>query len=150
MARAPVGNFSSRLARAAAGSQRLSDGLGDAADGSTQLSEGLVTASEGAPKLVDGTQRLSDEGTSQVVVSGQGTAEDFGVKYAVLSAGAERAQTEGMAYGAPEGAAGSTAYSIEIAGVDGSGAGAVGKLILAVVLFAGGIGLATLARRRFA
>jgi len=123
--------------------------LGTAADGSTELSDGLVSAAEGAPKLVDGTQQLSDEGTSQVVVSGQGTAEDFGVKYAVLSAGAERAQTEGMAYGAPEGAAGSTAYSIEIAGADGTGASSVGRLILAVVLFAGGIGLATLARRRF-
>ncbi|KQY24547.1 hypothetical protein ASD16_03180 [Cellulomonas sp. Root485] len=144
-----AGRLATGIAKAAAGSQRLSDGLGTAADGSTQLSDGLVTASEGAPKLVDGTQQLSDEGTSQVVVSGQGTAEDFGVKYAVLSAGAERAQTEGMAYGAPDGAVGSTAYSIEIAGVDGTGASSVGRLILAIVLFAGGIGLATLARRRF-
>lgn len=141
--------LSAGVAKAAAGSQRLSDGLGDAADGSTQLSDGLDDAAEGAPKLVDGTQQLSDEGTSQVVVSGQSTAEDFGVKYAVLSAGAERAQTEGMAYGAPDGATGATAYSIEIAGVDGTGASSVGRLILAIVLFAGGIGLATLARRRF-
>lgn len=145
---------SSTLARgidtAADGSQDLSDGLATAADGSTRLSDGLADAAEGAPQLVDGTQRLSDEGTSQVVVSGQGTAEDFGVKYAVLSAGAERAQAEGMAYGAPEGAAGATAYSIEIAGADGSGVSSLGRLIAAVVLFAGGIGLATLARRRFA
>ncbi|GEL97606.1 hypothetical protein [Cellulomonas terrae] len=132
-----------------AGAESLSEGLRTAADGSTELSDGLATAAEGAPKLVDGTQQLSDEGTSQVVVSGQGTAEDFGVKYAVLSAGAERAQTEGMAYGAPDGATGATAYSIEIAGVDGTGASSVGRLILAIVLFAGGIGLATLARRRF-
>ncbi|KQR16737.1 hypothetical protein [Cellulomonas sp. Leaf334] len=141
--------LSDGIETAAEGSDELADGIEAAADGSTQLSEGLVTASEGAPKLVDGTQQLSDEGTSQVVVSGQGTAEDFGVKYAVLSAGAERAQTEGMAYGAPEGATGATAYSIEIAGVDGTGASSVGRLILAIVLFAGGIGLATLARRRF-
>lgn len=141
--------LSTGIAKAAAGSQRLADGISTAADGSTQLSEGAIKAAEGAPKLVDGTQQLSDEGTSQVVVSGQSTAEDFGVKYAVLSAGAERAQTEGMAYGAPEGATGATAYSIEIAGVDGTGASSVGRLILAIVLFAGGIGLATLARRRF-
>ena len=138
-----------RHRRAAAGSDALADGIARAADGSTQLSDGLVTATEGAPQIVDGTQQLSDEGTSQVVVSGQSTAEDFGVKYAVLSAGAERAQTEGMAYGAPDGAAGSTAYSLEIAGVDGTGVSAVGRLILAIVLFAAGIGLATFARRRF-
>lgn len=137
------------LAVAAAGSQQLSDGLQTAADGSTQLSDGLDTAAEGAPQLVDGTQQLSDEGTSQVVVSGQATAEDFGVKYAVLSAGAERASTEGMAYGAPAGAVGATAYSIDIAGVDGSGISSLGRFIAALVLFAAGIGVATLARRRF-
>ncbi|WP_456826008.1 hypothetical protein [Cellulomonas sp. P5_E12] len=137
------------LAVAAAGSQALAEGLVDAADGSTQLSDGLGTAAEGAPQLVDGTQQLSDEGTSQVVVSGQATAEDFGVKYAVLSAGAERASTEGMAYGAPAGAVGATAYSIDIAGVDGSGVSSLGRFIAALVLFAAGVGVATLARRRF-
>ncbi|MBO3101457.1 hypothetical protein [Cellulomonas fengjieae] len=133
-----------------AGADALADGLATAADGSTQLSDGLVTATEGAPKLVDGTQQLSDEGTSQLVANGKSTAEDFGVKYAVLSAGADRAATEGMAYGAPDGAAGYTAYSLEIAGVDGTGVSAIGRLILAIVLFAAGIGVATLARRRFA
>ncbi|WP_315095380.1 hypothetical protein [uncultured Cellulomonas sp.] len=138
------------IASAAAGSERLASGLQDAAAGSTQLSDGLTTAADGAPKLVDGTQRLSDEGTSQVVVNGQSTAKDFGVRYAVLSAEADRAAAEGMAYGAPDGAAGFTAYSIDIAGVDRAGASVIGRLVLAVVLFAAGIGLATLARRRFA
>lgn len=141
--------LSAGIAAAAAGSQRLSAGLSAAADGSTQLSDGLNDAADGAPQLVDGTQQLSDEGTSQVVVSGQETAADFGVKYAVLSAGAERAATEGMAYGAPEGAVGATAYSIDIAGADGSGASSMGRLIAAIALFAAGIGLATFARRRF-
>ena len=84
-----------------------------------------------------------------MVVSGKGTAEDFGVKYAVLSAQADRAAAEGMAYGAPDGAAGFTAYSIDIAGVDGTGASSLGRLIAAIALFAAGIGLATFARRRF-
>lgn len=132
-----------------AGAGALSDGLQTAAAGSTELSDGLNTAAEGAPKLVDGTQQLSDEGTSQVVVSGQATAEDFGVKYAVLSAGAERASAEGMAYGAPQGAVGATAYSIDIAGADGAGVSSLGRFIAAIVLFAAGIGLATFARRRF-
>ncbi|MET0789384.1 MAG: hypothetical protein ABWY33_09090 [Cellulomonas sp.] len=144
-----AGDLSAGIAKAAAGSRALSDGLNDAADGSAQLSDGLNTAAEGAPKLVDGTQQLSDEGTSQVVVSGQATAEDFGVKYAVLSAGAERASTEGMAYGAPQGAVGATAYSIDIAGADGTGVSSLGRFIAAIVLFAAGIGLATFARRRF-
>nr|WP_246280492.1 hypothetical protein [Cellulomonas humilata] len=142
-------DLSAGIAKAAAGSRALSDGLADAADGSTQLSEGAAKAADGAPKLVDGTQRLSDEGTSQVVVSGKGTAEDFGVKYAVLSAQADRAAAEGMAYGAPDGAAGFTAYSIDIAGVDGTGVSSLGRLIAAIALFAAGIGLATFARRRF-
>ena len=42
--------------------------------------------------------------------------------YATMQAGAERAQTEDMAYGAPEGAAGLTAYSYVIQGEDGEAA----------------------------
>ena len=75
--------------------------------------------------------------------SGEETAQDYGVKYAVLTAGAERASTEGMAYGAPQGAVGATAYSIEIAGATARGASSLGRLILAIVLFAGGAGIAT-------
>jgi putative membrane protein len=132
------------------GAGQLSDGLKDAAAGSTQLADGLGAAATGAPKLVDGTQQLSDEGTSQVVASGKETAADFGVKYAVLTAGAERAADESMAYGAPEGAAGATAYSIDIAGADGSGVHALGRLIAAIALFAAGIGIAALVGRRIA
>lgn len=145
-----LGRLGTGAARLHAGADELADGIDRAADGSTLLADGLVSASEGAPKLIDGTQQLSDEGTSQVVASGQATAEDFGVKYAVLAAGAERAQAEGMAYGAPEGAVGATAYSIEIAGVDGAGATNLGRLVAAIALFAAGIGLATLVRRRLA
>lgn len=145
----------SGLSRLGAGATRLEDGASElaagltrAADGSTQLADGLQTAADGAPALVDGAQRLSAEGTSQLAATGQGTAADFGIGYAVLAAGAERAQTEGMAYGAPDGAAGTTAYSLEIAGVDGSGVGSVGRLVAALALFAGAVGLGTLARRR--
>jgi len=148
-------DLASGLKDAATGSKRLDQGahdlaagLKDAADGSTQLADGLGTAADGAPGLVDGAQQLSDEGTSQLVVSGEETAQDYGVKYAVLKAGAERASTEGMAYGAPDGAVGATAYSIEIAGVDGEGVNAAGRGLAAVALFALGAGIATLVRRR--
>ena len=62
-----------------------------------------------------------------LVSNAKETAADYGVTYAVIEAGAQRAADEGMAYGAPSGAAGATAYSIEIAGVDGAGAGNVGR-----------------------
>ncbi|GIG22915.1 hypothetical protein Cch01nite_36390 [Cellulomonas chitinilytica] len=130
------------------GAHDLASGLKDAADGSTQLADGLATAADGAPGLVDGAQQLSDQGTSQLVESGEETAADYGVKYAVLQAGAERASTEGMAYGAPDGAVGATAYSIEIAGVDGEGVNATGRGLAAVALFALGAGIATVVRRR--
>jgi putative membrane protein len=103
----------------AAGADKLADGLADAADGSDRLTDGLGQAREGAPKLVDGAQKLSDKGTSKLVEAGKDTTQTFGQMYATMEAGAERAQTEDMAYGAPEGAAGLTAYSYVIQGDDG-------------------------------
>jgi putative membrane protein len=103
----------------AAGADKLADGLDDAADGSGRLTDGLGQAREGAPKLVDGAQKLSDKGTSKLVEAGKDTTQTFGQMYATMEAGAERAQTEDMAYGAPEGAAGLTAYSYVIQGDDG-------------------------------
>jgi putative membrane protein len=53
-----------------------------------------------------------------------------------------------MAYGAPQGAVGATAYSFELAGVDGAGSANLGRAGGAAALFslAGG---AALLRRRF-
>jgi len=104
--------------------------------GSTTLAAGLTTAAGGASALVDGAGQLSAQGTSVLVSNGKETAADDGVKYAVIEAGAQRAADEGMAYGAPSGAAGATAYSIEIAGVDGAGAGNVGRGFASIVLSA--------------
>ncbi len=55
-----------------------------------------------------------------------------------------------MAYGAPAGATGATAYSIDIEGADGSGVNTLARLILVIVLFAAGIGISALVRRRIA
>ena len=101
------------------GAGRLAEGLADAADGSGKLSAGLGQAADGAPKLVDGAQELSDKGTSKLVEAGEDTTQTYGQMYATMQAGAERAQTEDMAYGAPEGAIGLTAYSYVIQGEDG-------------------------------
>ncbi|QWZ09420.1 hypothetical protein KRR39_06530 [Nocardioides panacis] len=107
--------------RLADGAGQLSDGLKDAADGSGQLVAGLSTAADGAPKLVDGAQRLSDEGTKKLISAGTTTAQSYGELYATMTAGAKRAQTEDMAFGAPTDAVGLTAYSYVIQGDDGEG-----------------------------
>ncbi len=140
--------LSAGISLAADGSQELSDGLGDAADGSVLLADGLGTAADGAPKLVDGAQRLSDEGTQVLIGKGEETATSYGQMYASLVAGAERADTEDMAYGAPEGAQGLTAYSFVLQGEDGAGARNLGRGLLAggaAALAGGGL----LVRRRF-
>lgn len=129
------------------GAGRLADGLAAAADGSAQLASGLESAADGAPALQDGAQRLSDEGTSQLVDAGKATASDYGKKYALIEAGATRAVAEGMAYGAPKDAAGFTAYSLEIAGVDGDGTRNVGRAAAALGAFGAAGGLVLWRRR---
>ncbi|HSK56156.1 MAG TPA: hypothetical protein VK908_12925 [Jiangellales bacterium] len=134
-------------ARIAAGAGRLADGLGDAADGSGQLSDGLGQAADGTPQIVDGAERLSVEGTSQLIEAGNETALDFGERFATVEAATERARDSGMPYGAPEGATGTAAYSIEIAGADGEGARNLGRGLLALAIFGGVAGVTALARR---
>ena len=145
---AGTGELAAGTTELAAGAGELAAGLDDAAAGSQQIAAGLGTASSGAPALVDGAQQLSDEGTSVLVETGASTAADYGVKYAVLEAGAARTAAEGMAYGGPEGSTAVTAYSLEIAGVDGSSSRAVSRGVAAAGLFAVAAGLATFLRRR--
>lgn len=130
-----AGRLDNGLGELENGAQRLAQGLGDAADGSTRLADGLGQAAEGAPRIRDGAQRLSDEGTSKLVEAGKATAADYGAKYALIEAGALRAKTEGMAYGAPEGASAHTAYSLELAGMDGESGRNLGRGLGAAVLF---------------
>jgi putative membrane protein len=132
------------------GAGRLASGLNDAAVGSGQLADGLTTAAGSAPQLEDGAQRLSDEGTKKLVEAGKSTAADYGEKYALIVAGAERAKSEGMAYGAPEGATGVTAYSLELAGMNGEGGRNLGRGLGALVVLGLGTGAAALVRRRLA
>jgi putative membrane protein len=132
----------------AAGANELSKGLGDAAIGSGQLADGLGTAAAGAPKLKDGAQQLSDQGTKKLIEAGKSTAADYGQKYALIEAGALRAKTEAMAYGAPKDAAGNTAYSFELAGADGEGGRNLGRGLGAAAVFALA-GAGAFLRRRF-
>jgi X-X-X-Leu-X-X-Gly heptad repeat protein len=130
------------------GANKLAAGLGDAATGSGQLADGLTKAVDGGKALPEGAAKLSAEGTSKLVEAGKSTASDYGLKYAVMVAGAERAKTEAMAYGAPADAAGATAYSLEISGANGDGGTDVGRGVGALALFGAGGGLVFF-RRRF-
>jgi putative membrane protein len=129
------------------GATKLSDGLGTAATGSGQLAAGLGTAAKSAPALPEGAERLSKEGTSQLVQRGDATASDFGKRYALLEAGAKRAASA-QPYGSPEGATALTAYKYEIAGETGEDSANLKRGIAAVALLAMAGVAATIRRRR--
>ncbi|GAB6984660.1 hypothetical protein [Nocardioides pyridinolyticus] len=129
------------------GADELADGLGTAADGSQRLADGLGQAAQGAPQLVDGAQRLSDEGTKKLVAAGQDTTQSYGEMVAVMNAGAERAQAEDMALGAPEDAIGLTAYSFILQGDDGESGRNVTRGLLGLALLGAGAGVFALRRR---
>jgi putative membrane protein len=129
------------------GASQLSDGLGDAADGSGRIADGLQQAANGAPQLVDGAQRLSTEGMGQLVKAGESTAQNYGEMYAVMQAGAERAHTHSMAFGAPKGADGLTAYSFIMKGDDGESGRNWTRGIAALAVLGLGAGAFALRRR---
>ncbi|WP_328994776.1 hypothetical protein OG394_09735 [Kribbella sp. NBC_01245] len=152
-----AGKVAEGAGKASTGSDQLSDGarelatgIGTAAEGSGKLSDGLQKASEAGPALGQGADRLSKEGAKKLVNSGQETAMDFGRRYAMLAASADRAKTEAMPYGAPEGAASATAYSLKLSGATGEGGRNFGRLVAALAVFAAALGLTGIIRRRFA
>jgi putative membrane protein len=151
---AGAGQLAAGTGQAADGSGQLADGagqlargLGDAANGSGRLADGLDQAADGAPKLVDGAQRLSDEGTSQLVKAGESTAQNYGEMYAVIEAGAKRAEDENMVFGAPEGAMGLAAYSYVIKGENGESGRNWTRGLAGLVLLGAGAGAFVLRRR---
>lgn len=143
-----AGQLADGADEAATGAGTLADGLNDASDGSVQLYEGLQQAADGAPQIVDGTERLSTEGAAKLEEAGQSTAADFGTRYALLEAGAERATSEPLVNGAPEGAALMTAFSYELPAVTGEGGRNLTRGVVALVLFAAAAGVAALVKAR--
>jgi len=144
--RAGTGDLQDGTGQLSKGAGDLASGLDTAATGSGKLADGLDKAAEGAPALPEGADRLSKEGTSKVVESGNETAMDFGQRYALLEAGAKRAATA-QPYGSPEGATALTAYKFEIAGEDGSDAANVKRGLAAIALMVAAGGFATIRRR---
>lgn len=141
-----LGKIDAGTGQLSTGAGDLADGLGDAATGSGKLAEGLKKAAAGAPGLVDGAQQLSDKGTKKLVAKGGETAQDYGTLYATIAAGAKRADTEKMVFGAPDGAIGLTAYSFEIRGEDGEGSRNLQRGLAGLVVLA--LGFGALAGRR--
>lgn len=142
-----TGKLSSGASQVAGGAGDLADGLGTAADGSGQLADGLGQASGKAPALPDGASRLSAEGTSKLAAQGRTATIDYGQLYGELKAGAERAQTDSMAFGAPEGAEGLTAYAFTILGEDGESGRNVSRSLAALALVGLATGVSVLRRR---
>jgi putative membrane protein len=138
------------LGQLAGGARMLADGLGDAADGAGQIDDGLGQASQSAPALVDGAHQLSAKGSRKLAQRGQETAQRYGEMYAELVAGAKRADTDGMALGAPAGATGLTAYDFVILGEDGHSGRDLGRGLAAVVVLGLGAGGLVVRRRLFA
>jgi putative membrane protein len=81
------------------------------------------------------------------VKKGDATAQQYGELYATLEKGAERAQSEAMIVGAPEGAIGLAAYSYEIAGETGEGDRNLFRALGGLALLAAAGGVVFLRRR---
>ncbi|MBM9462682.1 hypothetical protein JL108_04415 [Aeromicrobium sp. YIM 150415] len=102
----------------APGAVKLAEGAGKLNEGAGKLADGLDQAAQKAPALPEGAQQLSEQGTSQLVNVGNATAMDYGEKYALIEAGAERA-AQLQPYGSPEGATSRTAYKLTLSAEDG-------------------------------
>jgi len=142
---AGAGTLSDGTGRLSSGAGELSSGLGDAASGSGLLADGLNQAAEAAPALPEGANRLSKEGTSKLVEAGDETAMDYGLKYALIAAGAERAGGA-QPYGSPEGATALTAYTYELAGANGAESANLTRGLAALAVLGACAGLAAIRR----
>jgi len=143
---AGAGTLKGGTGQLSAGAGKLSSGLGDAASGSGLLADGLNKAADAAPALPEGADRLSKEGTSKLVEAGDETASDYGLKYALIEAGADRSATA-QPYGSPEGATELTAYKFELAGASGEDSANAKRGLAAVVLLAGAAAVAGFRRK---
>jgi putative membrane protein len=148
---AQTGPLADGVTQLADGGNQLADGLGDAADGSVQLSSGLEDAAEAAPALPEGAQRLSAEGTSQLVGAGEDTTQSFGARVALIEAAAERTADGGLPYGGPQGAIVAAAYRYDLSAATGATAQNTGQLVAGLVVGgAAAAGATVLARRKTA
>ncbi len=140
----------------AAGNGKIAKGAGDlavgldaAASGSSKIAAGLGTAAAGAPALVDGAEQLSTKGTKKLAEGGNATALDFGERYAVLAAMADRTKDGALPFGAPANAASaSAAYSFELAAASHEGSRNLTRGLLAIAALGIGALVSTVVRTK--
>ncbi|MPZ60639.1 MAG: hypothetical protein GEU93_04950 [Propionibacteriales bacterium] len=127
----------------------LAAGLGRTARGSGKLTERLGDAKKGAPRLKGRVKRLAGGESRKLVRTGSEAVVSFGEQYALIEASAVRALDESMAFGAPEGAVGSTAYAYQLRSETGEAKRNWLRAMVALALFGIAVGGALLRRRLF-
>jgi putative membrane protein len=138
------------LGALSSGASQLDKGLGDAADGSGKLAAGLDKAKAGDAEVVDGAGQLRSKGTSKLVAGGNDSAGAAGKKYATLLALADKVSDGALPYGAPEGATGSAAYQLTLAGATTAAHDNALRGVAAVLLLASASAVSWILRRRVA
>jgi putative membrane protein len=131
------------------GGNKLADGLGDAADGSGKIADGLVKVEDGQTKLANGANQLSGEGTNLLAGSANNAAKANAKKAAMLQAMGGKAEDGALPYGLPDGASGTAAYSMVLAGATSATQDNTTRGAVAVALLGLGSAAGLLARRRF-
>ncbi|NNG19360.1 hypothetical protein HJ590_07155 [Naumannella sp. ID2617S] len=145
-----TGKLSDGTGRLVQGTGELDSGMTKIDEGAGKVADGNKQASEKAPAIPDGANQLHEKGSSKILEAGKKTAVDYGVRYAAIEAGAQRSKVESMPVGAPAGAMGLTAYSMELKGADGADGASTGRGALGALLLLGAGAAMVLAKRRLA
>jgi putative membrane protein len=144
-----IGQLTGGLTQLDAGGSKLASGAQDAAAGSGQIADGLAQAVPGATQIQSGADQLHQQGSSQLAASGNEAAVEYGKKYALMQALDERASDGALPYGAPQGATGSAAYMLTLAGANKAADESTTRGALAVgLLLAGSLVSGAVIRRR--
>jgi putative membrane protein len=141
-----AGELSDGLVQIDDGANQLADGLGDAGDGATTIADGLKAVEDGMTGVAEGSQRLTDEGTSQLVAgASEATATPAIAVEHAIAADARGQAGEGLPYPTVDGAEASAVYQFELAGIGSEDGGtSLPVLLLATLLglaVAGGLAL---------
>ncbi len=133
-----------------AGSHTLSTGLDAAGSGAAQIAAGLGLAVPGGTQIHSGAGQLSALGTKKLIAAGVDTVSTFGQKYALMQAlNARIAAGDGIPNGPATGTGVVTtgAYDFRLAAASRDANTNLIRLLLIVILFAGGLGLTKVLHR---
>jgi putative membrane protein len=136
------------LGKLSSGAGQLSSGVDKAASGAGDLADGLNKAKGGDQKVVAGAGELRSKGTSKLVAGGNESAGAAGKKYATLVALADKVSDGALPYGAPDGATGSAAYQLTLAGATTASHDNAMRGVAAALLLAAACAVSWFLRRR--